>query len=132
MLGHVVHGQRQGHAQRHLLHDFVDFARYRAVVAGDAGTLLRWVGSGWVPVRTGVAGSLRAAAAVGAEAWIVGESGTVIELVGEAVRRIDVGTACTLRAVFPEGTSVWIVGSDGLRGGAWRITPNGTDRWGTC
>lgn len=103
-----------------------------AVAAGDRGALLRWTGTSWSPVRTDVTATLRAAAVVGVATWIVGDGGAVIELLGERVRRIDMGTACTLRAVFPQGPAVWIVGSDGLRGGAWRITPAGTERWGSC
>lgn len=108
-----------------------------AYAVGDGG-IVRWRGQGWEPVR-GAPGSLRAAAVVGASTvWAVGERGTVVEVSratepgGGAVRTIDLGTACTLRAVFAEGPAVWIVGSDGTRGGAWRIAPTGTDRWGTC
>jgi hypothetical protein len=84
-------------------------------------------------VDVGTTADLRAVALVGASTvWIVGDRGTVIELMGETVRRVDVGTACTLRAVFAQGSAIWLVGSDGVRGGAWRVTPTGTDRWGSC
>ncbi len=83
-------------------------------------------------MRTEVTATLRAASVVGAATWIVGDGGTILELLGERVRPIVLGTACTLRAVFAQGSAVWVVGSDGVRGGAWRITPAGTDRWGAC
>jgi hypothetical protein len=103
-----------------------------AIAAGDRGTVWRWTGTAWAEVRTDTSVTFRAAAVVGAATWIVGDGGTVLELLGERVRRIEVGTGCTLRAVFPQGSAVWIVGSDGTRGGAWRITATGTDRWGAC
>lgn len=103
-----------------------------AVIAGERGVVARWTGSAWSEVRTDVRATLRAAAVVGAATWIVGDGGTVLELLGDRVRRIELGTSCTLRAVFPQGSAVWVVGSDGVRGGAWRVAPTGTDRWGTC
>lgn len=104
-----------------------------ALAAGDRGTILRSDKVAWTALASGTDVDLRAAAVVGATtAWIVGDKGTVIEVSGEAVRRVDIGTACTLRAVFAQDASIWIVGSDGVRGGAWRIRPTGTDRWGTC
>jgi len=56
----------------------------------------------------------------------------VIEVLGERLRRVDLGTACTLRAVFPQEAAVWVIGSDGVRGGAWRVSPTGVERWGSC
>lgn len=104
-----------------------------ALAVGDRGTVLRSIDGGWAPVPSGTEADLRAVAVVGATAmWIVGDRGTVIELQGESARRVDIGTTCTLRAVFADGSAVWVVGSDGVRGGAWRIAPTGTDRWGTC
>jgi len=103
-----------------------------AIAAGDGGTLLRWTAAGWAKVETAVTSTFRGASVIGAATWIVGDGGTVIEVLGDRIRRIDVGTTCTLRAVFPQDTAVWIVGSDGVRGGAWRITPSGTERWGSC
>lgn len=104
-----------------------------ALAAGDRGAILRMTEDRWTPVASGTEADLRAAAVVGATtAWIVGDKGTVIELSGDSVRRVDLGTACTLRAVFTQGSAVWVVGSDGVRGGAWRVAPTGTDRWGTC
>jgi hypothetical protein len=108
-----------------------------AVAVGDAGVAMLWRGAGWETISRGT-GALRAAAVVGASTvWAVGDSGTVIEwsrVTGpdRATRTVQLGTACTLRAVFAEGSTVWIVGSDGTRGGAWRISPGGTQRWGTC
>lgn len=104
-----------------------------AIAVGDRGTALRFARGAWEPVRADTDADLRAVAVVGARAaWIVGDRGTVIEISGDRMRRVDVGTACTLRGVFAQGAAIWIVGSDGVRGGAWRITPTGTDRWGTC
>ncbi len=103
-----------------------------AIAAGDGGTLLRWTAAGWSPVRADATASFRAAAVLGAATWVVGDGGTVVEILGERVRRIELGTTCTLRAVFPQGAAVWVVGSDGTRGGAWRVTPSGVDRWGAC
>lgn len=105
-----------------------------AIAVGDRGRVFRYVETrGWASVDVGTDVDLRAVSVVAADAaWIVGDRGTVIELLGDAIRRIDLGTTCTLRAVFPQGSAVWIVGSDGLRGGAWRVAPEGTDRWGTC
>ncbi|MBI2325045.1 MAG: hypothetical protein HYU87_08815, partial [Chloroflexi bacterium] len=106
-----------------------------ALAVGDRGTILRYldVDRGWKPIASGTEVALQALAIVGGStAWIVGEKGTVIEVAGEAVRRVDLGTACTLRAVFTQGSAVWVVGSDGVRGGAWRVAPTGTERWGSC
>jgi hypothetical protein len=103
-----------------------------AIAAGDGGALLRWTAAGWTPLRSDVATTLRAAAVVGAATWVVGDGGVVLEILGDRVRRVDVGTTCPLRAVFAQGAAVWVVGSDGTRGAAWRVTPSGIDRWGTC
>jgi hypothetical protein len=105
-----------------------------AVAAGDGGTLLRFAQGRWIAVATGTDAALRAVAIVGATtAWAVGDRGMVVELLGEQLRRVDLGTTtCTLRAVFPQGSAVWVVGSDGIRGGAWRVTPSGMERWGSC
>ncbi len=102
------------------------------LAAGDGGAILRMTEDRWTPVASGTDVDLRAAAVVGATAWIVGDRGTVIEISGDGARRVDLGTTCTLRAVFTQGSAVWVVGSDGVRGGAWRVAPAGTDRWGTC
>jgi hypothetical protein len=113
----------------------VTFATGGAIAVGDRGTVLRQLdgADGWKSVRSGTDADLRAIASVGATtAWIVGDRGTVLELSSEEMRRIDLGTTCTLRHVFAAGTAIWVVGSDGNRGGAWRILPTGTDRWGTC
>ncbi|HEX9436799.1 MAG TPA: hypothetical protein VGA16_06535 [Candidatus Limnocylindria bacterium] len=104
-----------------------------ALAAGDRGTILRSEKDAWTALASGTDVDLRAAAIVGATtAWIVGDKGTVIEVSGAAMRRVEIGTTCTLRAVFAQDASIWVVGSDGVRGGAWRIRPTGTDRWGTC
>ncbi len=103
-----------------------------AVTAGDGGALLRWTGSAWMPLRSDATATLRAASVVGAATWVVGDGGTVMEILGDRLRRVDLATTCTLRAVFPQGASVWIVGSDGTKGAAWRVTPSGVDRWGSC
>lgn len=104
-----------------------------AIAIGDRGTILRFIDGKWTSLTSGTEADLRAIAIVGATtAWVVGDNGTVLELSGETVRRVEIGTTCTLRAVFAEGSAVWVVGSDGVRGGAWRVAPTGTDRWGTC
>jgi hypothetical protein len=103
-----------------------------AIAAGDGGTLLRWTSAAWTPLPSGTSGALRSAALVGASVWVVGDAGTALALEGTEVRRVDLGTKCTLRAVFSEGSAVWVIGSDDLRGAAWRVTPNGVDRWGSC
>lgn len=108
-----------------------------AIAVGDGGTVLLWRDAKWERVP-GASGTLRAASVVGATTvWTVGDDGTAMEWSrvteqARVVRTIALGTACTLRAVFSEGPAVWIVGSDGTRGGAWRIAPGGTERWGTC
>jgi hypothetical protein len=103
-----------------------------AIAAGDEGTLLRWTAAGWTRIPSGVTTALRAAAVVGAATWVVGDAGVVMEILGERIRRIELGTGCPLRAVYAQGSAVWVVGSDGTRGAAWRVTPSGVDRWGTC
>jgi hypothetical protein len=103
-----------------------------AIAAGDRGTLLRFSGGAWARLASGTDVPLRAAVAVGTATWVVGDGGTVLEVIGERVRRVDLGTACTLRAVFAQDAQVWNVGSDGIRGAAWRISPSGTTRWGSC
>lgn len=104
-----------------------------ALAVGDDGTILRSASGTWSAVPAGTHAALRAVAIVGAStAWIVGDGGTVIELSGERARRVELGTACTLRAVFVEGSAIWVVGSDRAVGGAWRVTPTGTDHWGSC
>ena len=104
-----------------------------ALAVGDRGTIVRFIDGTWTALAAGTDADLRAITFVGAAmAWIVGDRGTVIELSGDSVRRVDLGTTCTLRAVFAQGSAVWVVGSDGVRGGAWRVAPAGTDRWGTC
>jgi hypothetical protein len=102
------------------------------IAAGDGGRIVRWTAAGWARVDAGTTTTLRAASVVGAATWVVGDRGTVIEVLGDRLRRIDLGTTCTLRAVFPAGAAVWVVGSDGTSGAAWRVTPSGIDRWGTC
>lgn len=114
------------------LHTVLMLGDETALAAGEDGVLLRFASGRWEPIRTEVTGTLRAAAVVGTATWIVGDQGTVLELLGGTIKRVDLGTTCTLRAVFAQGPAVWIVGSDGTRGGAWRITATGTDRWGTC
>ena len=103
-----------------------------AIAAGDSGVLLRWTAAGWTAVAANVTTTLRASAVVGAATWVVGDGGVVIEVLGDRIRRIDLGTTCDLRVVFPQGAAVWIAGSVGTSGAAWRVTPSGIDRWGTC
>jgi hypothetical protein len=117
-----------------------------AVAVGDEGRVLQFVGGRWETLlssgerRPGTAPiSLRGIATVGARTfWAVGDRGMAIEVTlsdpggARNVRPIDLGTTCTLRDVFADGSAIWVVGSDGTRGGAWRILPTGTDRWGTC
>lgn len=108
-----------------------------ALAVGDGGTVLLWRGARWERVSGG-SGTLRAASVVGASTvWMVGDDGTAMEWSratdqARTVRVVALGTACTLRAVFSEGSAVWVIGSDGTRGGAWRISSGGTERWGTC
>jgi len=104
-----------------------------AMAVGDGGTIVRYASGGWSETASGTTSSLRAVALVGpATAWAVGDGGTVLEIAGDAAHRVDLGTACTLRAVFTQSAAIWVVGSDGARGGIWRVTPTGTDRWGGC
>src|SRR5262249_53774761 len=103
-----------------------------AIAAGDGGALLRWTAAGGAPIGAGVKGTLRAAAVVGAATWVGGDGGGALEGLGGRVPRGDLSSACPLRAVFAQGAAVWVVGSDGTRGAAWRVTPAGVERWGSC
>jgi len=104
-----------------------------ALAAGDGGTILRFLDGAWKPLPSGTDATIRAVTLVGPmTAWFVGDRGTVVEVSGDDVHRVDIGTTCTLRAVFTQDGATWIVGSDGIRGGAWRISPSGTSNWGSC
>lgn len=106
------------------------------IASGDDGVVLDWAGR-WTPIADGVPHvSYRAALRSGDVTYVAGDSGTLLRLAGARGSRvatiIPLGGTCTLRALFGRSGEVWVVGSDGGRAAVWRVTADGTMRWGDC
>lgn len=78
--------------------------------AGDSGTILRWNGSIWGPVASGVSSTIYALWGSGpADIWVVGDGGTVLRWNGSSWRALSSGTTRSLFAIHGSAANdVWL------------------------
>jgi len=117
-------------------------------VAGDAGSVKHWNGSGWMPGSTGSSAAVRGLWGSGAtNVFAVGDGGAIERWDGTGWRPMQSGTDRGLLAVWGSGPEdVWATGADGTvlhydgnSAGRWAATPSpaGAARpvvavWGTA
>lgn len=104
----------------------------QAWAAGGAGTLLRWNGTFWGVVQSGMAATLWGLWGSGPDdVWAVGEGGTLLHWDGKGLGRVDSGVTTALRAVWGRTSrDVWAAGDAGTilhwDGTGWSPQPSGT------